>query len=95
MAARFTNGLMGSTSSDGSQEQDCEKVVDVFEKWLEGNATLEDEAFLAEQADECSPCFETLGHQQVFVKFLKASLPRPGTPTSLVDTIKLKIHQTA
>ncbi|MFC6998242.1 hypothetical protein [Rufibacter roseus] len=95
MATKVTDELMGGVSSEESHEPDCEKVVDTFEKWLKGKATQEEEAFLAEQADECSPCFESIDQQQLFVKFLNASLPRPGAPTNLVETIKSKIHQTA
>lgn len=95
MAAQVTNEIMGGAPSEESHEPDCEKVVGVFEKWLEGKASEEDEAFLAEQADECSPCFESIDQQQLFVQFLNASLPRPGAPTNLVVTIKSKIHQTA
>jgi predicted anti-sigma-YlaC factor YlaD len=91
----MTEEPMGSNTSDGSHESDCEKVQGVFEKWLEGVATTEDEAFLAERVDECSPCFESIDKQQLFVKFLNSSLRRPGIPANLADTIKSKIHQTA
>ncbi|WP_192823244.1 hypothetical protein [Rufibacter sp. LB8] len=91
----MTQELEGGPSEKESQEPDCEKVVGVFEKWLEGKATQEDEQYLAARADECSPCFENLDQQQVFVKFLNEALRRPGTPASLVDTIKSKIHQSA
>lgn len=91
----MTDELMGANASDESRESDCEKVQGVFEKWLEGVATSEDEAFLAERADECSPCFESIDKQQLFVKFLNASLRRPGTPATLADTIKSRIHQLA
>lgn len=95
MAARITNELMGDAPSEESHEADCEKVVGVFEKWLKGKATNEDEEYLAAQADECSPCFESIDQQQLFVTFLNKALSRPGTPASLVETIKSKIHQTA
>ncbi|GGK60500.1 hypothetical protein ACD591_12175 [Rufibacter glacialis] len=91
----MTDELMGANASDESHEPDCEKVQGVFEKWLEGVATKEDEAYLSERADECSPCFDSVDKQRLFVKFLNASLRRPGTPASLVDSIKSKIHQTA
>lgn len=95
MATEITESFKGNALSDQGQEQDCEKVVGVFEKWLKGNASEEDEEFLAAQADECSPCFENLDQQQLFVQFLNKALRRPGTPASLVETIKSKIHQTA
>ncbi|WP_205501679.1 hypothetical protein [Rufibacter psychrotolerans] len=91
----MSEDLMGASASDESHEPDCEKVQGVFEKWLEGVATKDDEAFLAELADECSPCFESVDKQRLFVKFLNASLRPPGMPATLVETIKSKIHQTA
>lgn len=91
----MTEELMGDNAKGESHDPDCEKVKGVFEKWLEGAATKEDEDFLAEQSDECSPCFESVDKQRVFVQFLQASLRQPGTPASLADTIKSKIHQTA
>ena len=91
----MTDELMGANAPEESHESDCEKVQGVFEKWLEGVATQEDEAFLAERADECSPCFESVDKQRLFVKFLNTSLRRPGIPANLADTIKSKIHQTA
>lgn len=96
METKSTEEFMhGTASSDESHDADCEKVVNVFEKWLEGKATQEDETFLAEQVDECSPCFENMDQQQLFVKFLNQALRRPGTPAALVESIKSKIHQTA
>ncbi|RNI26133.1 hypothetical protein EFB08_15050 [Rufibacter latericius] len=91
----MTEDLMGPNASDESHESDCEKVQGVFEKWLEGVATSDDEAFLAERADECSPCFESVDKQRLFVQFLNATLRRPGMPATLADTIKSRIHQTA
>jgi hypothetical protein len=95
MATHMTDELKSDASTEESHELDCEKVVGVFEKWLQGNATKEDEQYLAANADECSPCFESIDQQQVFVKFLNEALRRPGTPASLVETIKSKIHQSA
>ncbi len=91
----MSDELMGANASEESHEPDCEKVQGVFEKWLEGIATAEDEAFLAEQADECSPCFDSVDKQRLFVQFLNASLRRPGMPANLAESIKSKIHQTA
>lgn len=88
----MTDEVKGRGATDENHEPDCEKVQGVFEKWLEGAATKEDEAFLAEQADECSPCFENVDQQRLFVKFLKEALRRPGAPSKLVDSIKSKIH---
>ena len=88
----MTNEVKGAGATDENHEPDCEKVKGVFEKWLEGAATKEDEAFLAEQADECSPCFESIEKQQEFITFLKSALRRPGTPADLVNSIKSKIH---
>lgn len=95
MAVRITNQLVSEAPSVESHESDCEKVVGIFEKWLKGKATDEDEEYLAAQTDECSPCFDSIDHQQLFVQFLNNALNRPGTPASLVENIKSKIHQTA
>jgi len=90
----MTEETMGGDAAEQNREPDCEKVKGAFEKWLEGAATKEDEAFLAEQADECSPCFENVEQQRQFVDFLKSALRRPGAPAKLVDSIKSQIHHT-
>lgn len=95
MGTTITEEMMGGSASEESHEPDCDKVVGVFEKWLEGKATLEDEEYLAEIASDCSPCFESIEKQRLFVDFLNQSLHRQGVPASLVDSIKLKIQQTA
>lgn len=95
MGTTITDEKMSGSASEENHSSDCEKVVNVFEKWLEGKASEADEEFLAEQADECSPCFESIDKQQQFVQFLNNALRRPGTPAALVDTIKTKIHHSA
>ena len=72
---------------------DCERVNIVLDQLLEGRMLAEeDEDYLINHADDCSPCFEDIKKQQVFVGFLNQKVGRRPAPTALPQAIMARLH---
>ncbi|MGI4742873.1 MAG: hypothetical protein ACRYG7_47595 [Janthinobacterium lividum] len=72
---------------------DCERVNIVLDQLLEGRMLAEeDENYLINHADDCSPCFEDIKKQQVFVTFLKQKVDRKPAPSALPRAIMARLH---
>lgn len=79
-----------TNSTDGA---DCERVNTVIEQLVEGHAvTAEDEDYLYDHATDCSPCFDSIEKQRVFVNFLNQRVARKPIPASLHDAILARIQ---
>ncbi|MDO7875332.1 hypothetical protein Q5H93_11360 [Hymenobacter sp. ASUV-10] len=77
-------------AADGA---DCERVNTVIEQLVEGHAvTAEDEDYLYDHATDCSPCFDSIEKQRVFVNFLNQRVARKPIPASLHDAILARIQ---
>ena len=71
---------------------DCERVNTVLDQLIEGQPlTAEDEDYLFDHADDCSPCFDSIEKQRVFVGFLQQRVARPRIPASLHDAILARV----
>jgi hypothetical protein len=90
----MTNTQNDDFSSNASAESDCGKVMRILDKMIEGYASYEEEVFFGNHAEDCSPCFEDLGKQRLFIQFLNNTLEHKGAPNSLIDSIKSSISQT-
>lgn len=72
---------------------DCERVNIVLDQLLEGRVLAEeDEDYLINHADDCSPCFEDIKKQQVFVAFLKQKVSHKAAPSTLPHAIMARLH---
>lgn len=72
---------------------DCERVNIVLDQLLEGRSlTEEDEDFLTNYGEDCSPCFDSINRQQAFVSFLKRRVSRRSAPLSLPQQIMARLH---
>lgn len=72
---------------------DCERVNIVLDQLLEGRMLAEeDEDYLINHADDCSPCFEDIKKQVVFVDFLKQKVDRKPAPLTLPQAIMARLH---
>ena len=81
---------LAATPDDGA---DCERVNIVLDQLLEGRAlTEEDEDYLVDHAGDCSPCFDDIKKQQVFVSFLKQKVGRQVAPSALPQTIMARLE---
>jgi hypothetical protein len=79
-----------ASATDGA---DCERVNTVIEQLVEGHAvTAEDEDYLYDHATDCSPCFDSIEKQRVFVNFLNQRVARKPIPASLHDAILARIQ---
>ena len=71
---------------------DCERVNTVLDQLIEGQpVTAEDEDYLYDHANDCSPCFEDLKKQQIFIGFLKQRVSRHPSPVSLHSSILARV----
>jgi hypothetical protein len=71
---------------------DCERVNTVLDQLIEGQpVAAEDEDYLYNHADDCSPCFDSIDKQKVFIGFLKQRVARPHIPASLHDAIMARV----
>ena len=79
-----------ASAADGA---DCERVNTVIEQLVEGHTvTAEDEDYLYDHATDCSPCFDSIEKQRVFVNFLNQRVARKPIPASLHDAILARIQ---
>ena len=72
---------------------DCERVNNVLDQLIEGQpVTAEDEEFLYDNATDCSPCFDDIKKQRVFIDFLNQRVSRRPIPVSLHNAILARLH---
>ncbi|MGY3089307.1 hypothetical protein ACVWYF_002347 [Hymenobacter sp. UYAg731] len=71
---------------------DCERVNTVLDQLIEGQPlTAEDEDYLYDHATDCSPCFDDIEKQRVFIGFLNQRVTRQPIPAKLHDAILARV----
>jgi hypothetical protein len=90
----ITNTQNDDFLSRTSRKSDCDKVMAILDKMIEGYATYEDEVFFGNHAEDCPPCFDGLEKQRLFIQFLNKTIQLKGAPASLIDSIKANISKT-
>ncbi|WP_345123555.1 hypothetical protein [Hymenobacter antarcticus] len=71
---------------------DCERVNTVLEQLIEGQPVdAADEDFLYDNASDCSPCFDDIKKQRVFINFLNQRVSRRPIPASLHEAILARV----
>ena len=71
---------------------DCDRVNTALDQLIEGQPlTAEDEDYLYDHATDCSPCFDDIKKQRVFVSFLNQRVTRQPIPSSLHDAILARL----
>lgn len=88
-----------STQSSSSTQQasapaaDCERVNTILDQLVVGQQPTEaDEQYIVHHADDCSPCFDSIEKQRVFIGFLMTHVSRKGAPNSLPQTIMSRLQ---
>jgi hypothetical protein len=72
---------------------DCERVNTVLDQLIEGQpVTAEDEDYLYDHATDCSPCFDDIKKQRVFIGFLNQRVARKPIPASLHESILARVN---
>ena len=73
-------------------DSDCERVNNVLDQFIEGQpVSAEDEDYLYDHATDCSPCFDDIKKQHVFVDFLNQRVSRQPIPASLHQAILARV----
>ncbi len=91
--------LMETTSTTAPNQQDaatgpdCERVNTILDQIIVGqDPTAEDEEYFIHHAEDCSPCFDSIDKQHVFVDFINEKVARKGAPASLPQTIMQRVQ---
>lgn len=72
---------------------DCERVNIVLDQYAEGQpVTAEDEDYLFDHGTDCSPCFDSLEKQVVFIDFLKQRVGRKPIPAAMPQAIMARVY---
>ena len=94
-ATATTTNLSASVAlaSPLASAADCDRVNIVLDQLLEGRAlTEEDEDYLTDHGDDCSPCFDDIRKQQVFISFLNQKVSRRPAPLALPHAIMARLQ---
>lgn len=79
-----------ATASDNGP--DCNRVNTVLDQLIEGQlVTTEEEDYLYDHGSDCSPCFDDLDKQRIFINFLNRQVSRRSIPASLPHTILVRV----
>lgn len=71
---------------------DCERVNTVLDQLIDGQSvTMEDEDYLYHHATDCSPCFDDIKKQRVFITFLNQRVSRQPIPATLHEAILARV----
>ena len=72
---------------------DCERVNTILDQLIVGqDPTAEDEDYFINHAEDCSPCFDSIEKQNIFIDFLAQHVGRKGAPAKLSQTILAKVQ---
>jgi hypothetical protein len=64
-----------------------------LDQLLEGRVLAEEDGdYLIDHADDCSPCFEDIKKQQVFIGFLKQKVNHKLAPSTLPHAIMARLQ---
>ncbi|MBJ6144474.1 hypothetical protein [Hymenobacter sp. BT559] len=92
-ATATTTNLLAPLAATLDNGADCERVNIVLDQLLEGRVLAEeDEDYLIDHAEDCSPCFEDISKQRVFVSFLKQKVNSKAAPSALPHAIMARLH---
>ena len=92
-AALTTTNLSAPLVAPLAATPDCERVNIVLDQLLEGRSlSEEDEGYLLNFGEDCSPCFDNMERQTAFVSFLKQKVVRYKAPQSLPQSIMSRLR---
>lgn len=74
---------------------DCEKFLHLINLMLDNEANQQEEDYISEHIEECSPCLEQLELEKQLRQMLKARIGHRRVPSELIDSIKNKIKSLA
>ena len=91
-AATTQTNTSASVAPAPDNSPDCERVNTVLDQFIEGQpVTAEDEDYLFHHATDCSPCFDDIKKQHVFIGFLNQRVSRQPIPATLHAAILARV----
>jgi len=76
-----------------TSDADCERVNTILDQIIVGQEpTAEDTEYFIHNAEDCSPCFDSIEKQQIFIDFLGQHLGRRKAPVALSNSILAKLQ---
>jgi hypothetical protein len=86
-----TSTNQNASSTEGA---DCERVNTILDQIIVGQEpSAEDESYFIDHAHDCSPCFDSIEKQRLFVDFLTEKVGRKGAPAALPHTILARLQE--
>ena len=79
---------------DESYDTHCDKVSDMLDLIIDGEASSEEEKFFNTHVEECVSCFENHQKQKLLKGIISGHLKRVIVPESLALSIRAKIQET-
>lgn len=98
MAIFFTNWLkkgFDKKSTTTGKCQESEKCLEMLQLILDGEANQQEENHFLKHMDACVPCYQHYNLEKTIRQVLKARIEKKPVPSDLIDSIRLKIQQTA
>lgn len=93
MEKTSTTQIPSPTQQVSPPAADCERVNTILDQLVVGQApTVEDEEYIVDHADDCSPCFDSIEKQRAFIGFLMTHVGRKGVPQALPQTILSRLE---
>ena len=93
MEKTSTTQIPSPTQQASPPAADCERVNTILDQLVVGQQpTVEDEEYIVDHADDCSPCFDSIDKQRAFIGFLMSHVGRKGAPNSLPHTILSRLQ---
>ncbi|RYU84405.1 hypothetical protein [Hymenobacter persicinus] len=89
------NTATTSTNQQASSPEgaDCERVNTILDQIIVGHEpSADDETYFIDHAQDCSPCFDSIDKQRIFVDFLSQKVGRKGVPSALSQTILARVQ---
>ncbi|GAB2770843.1 hypothetical protein HNQ93_000552 [Hymenobacter luteus] len=87
-----TTSTKQTNQNSAANGPDCERVNTILDQIIVGQEpTAEDEDYFVHHAQDCSPCFDSIEKQHIFIDFLAQHVGRKGAPSSLSNSILARV----
>ncbi len=91
METKFTEAYQ--KTSDDCQESACDKIINLLNTVVDGEASSEEQQFFNSHINDCVSCFESHQKQMLLKSLVSGHLRRVLVPEALVLSIKAKIQE--
>jgi predicted anti-sigma-YlaC factor YlaD len=92
MESKFTE--VYKKAPEEGHDANCDKVSDMLDLVIDGEASSEEEKFFNTHIEECVDCFESHQKQKLLKGIISGHLKRVIVPESLAFSIRAKIQET-